>query len=358
MRTRPLRQGLAPLLAIAAATALAAAPQDRAAPATPVPAVDAILAAFESHTIVALPDAHGSDRLHTFLLTLIRDPRFVRTVDDVMVEFGNARYQEIADRFVRGDDVPEAMLRLVWRNSTQPSLSADFEHYPAVLAAVREVNARAPAGRRLRILLGDPPIDWDALLTREDHARWITMREAHPAALLQTEVVAKGRRALVVYGTGHLQRRQVAANFAMEDWRAQTIVSLVERGGPTRVFTIANAPATHAAGWTPPAVAPLRGTALGALDAAEIFGAPRRFAVRDDAIVPIDRQEWRTLRADEQFDAVLYLGPSDGPTRDPVSKTLCTERGYVEMRLKRIALAGLPPPETDRVRRLCASSPP
>ena len=38
--------------------------------------------------------------------------------------------------------------------------------------------------------------------------------------------------------TGHLQRKNVLSNFEMEDWRSQTIVSLVERAGPTRVFTI------------------------------------------------------------------------------------------------------------------------
>lgn len=349
---------LGALVSLWAAAALAGGPQDGPRPAAPAPAIDAILGAFETHPIVAIPDAHGSERPHAFLLTVIRDPRFVRTVDDLLVEFGNARYQDTADRYVRGDDVPEATLRLVWRNATQPSLSADFEHYPAVLAAVRDVNARAPAGRRVRVLLADPPIDWDAVRSREDHARWITMRDAHPAALLQTEVVAKGRRALVVYGTGHLQRRQVLANFEMDDWRAQTIVSLVERAGPTKVFTIANVPAAHAVGWSAPAVARLRGTALGALDASEIFGAPRRFAVRDGAVVPIDRQQWRTMRADEQFDAVLYLGSSDEPRRDPVSKALCTEPGYVDMRLKRIAVAGLPPPEIERVRRLCATAPP
>ncbi|HEU4719783.1 MAG TPA: hypothetical protein VFS59_00355 [Gemmatimonadaceae bacterium] len=353
-----MRYAWAALFTVAVAAGIAAAPQDPPASATPVPAVDGILDAFATHRIVALPDAHGRERLHAFLLALIRDPRFVRTVDDVLVEFGNSRYQEIADRWVRGEAVPEASLRLVWRNHTQPSLSADFDHYPAVLAAVRAINSAAPGGRRLRVLLGDPPIDWDEVRNREDHARWIAMRDAHPAALLQTEVIAKGRRALVVYGTGHLQRRNVMANFEMEDWRAQTIVSLIERAGPTRIFSVANAPAAHAAGWTPPALARLAGTALGRIDASEIFGGWGRFGVRAEAIVPIDPQHWRTLRAEEQFDAVLYLGQSDHPRREPASRALCDEPGYVAMRLKRIAIAGLPPPETERVRRLCAGGPP
>jgi hypothetical protein len=339
------------LVSIWATAVIAAAQPD--AGVSPVHAVDGILAAFDTHTIVALPEPHGSDRMQAFLLALIRDPRFIQRVDDVVVEFGNARYQDVADRFIRGDTVARASLRLVWRNHTQPSLSADFEHYPALLTAVRELNAAAPLGRRLRVVLGDPPIDWQAIRAREDHFRWIAMRDAHPAALLQTEVIAKGRRALVVYGTGHLQRRNVMANFEMEDWRAQTLVSLVERAGPTRVFTITGVSRERAAGWTSPALLALRGTPLGALDASELFSSPNRFTVQDGALVPLSRDRWRQLRADEQFDAVLYLGPSDGRSSEPLSRALCTEPGYVEMRLKRIALAGLPPLEVERVHRLC-----
>ena len=108
---------------------LGAANHDARRRATPVNAIDGILAAFESHPIVALPDSHGSNQAHAFLLSLIRAPRFVQTVDDIVVEFGNARYQDVADRFLRGEDVRYESLRLVWRNHTQPSISADFTHY-------------------------------------------------------------------------------------------------------------------------------------------------------------------------------------------------------------------------------------
>jgi hypothetical protein len=340
------------VLVLAIATGVAGAQPDVQRPA-PVNAIDGILAAFETHTIVAMPDAHGSDQVHAFLLSLVRDPRFVRTVDDIVVEFGNARYQDVADRFVRGDEVPYDSLRLVWRNNTQPSISADFTHYEEVFRTARTVNATAGSGRTLRVLLGDPPIDWDAVRNRDDHFRWVELREAYPAAVLQTEVIAKKRRALLVYGTGHLQRKNVMSNFEMEDWRAQTIVSLVERAGPTRVFTIAGAPPKDASGWPPPALVRIAGTPLGAIDASEYFGSPRRFAVGDGKLVPVPEQQWRKLRADQQFDAALYLGPPPATRTEPLSPKLCGEPGYVEMRLKRIALAGLPPPEIERVKKLC-----
>jgi hypothetical protein len=341
------------LLVLGIAVRLASAQPDAQPPAAPVNAIDGILGAFNTHTIVALPDAHGADQAHAFLLSLIQDPRFVQMVDDIVVEFGNARYQQIADRFVGGEEIPYESLRLVWRNHTQPSISADFTHHEEFFRAVRGVNTSTRGRRKLRVLLGDPPIDWDVIKDRGEHFKWIEMRDAYPAAVLQIEVIAKQRRALLVYGTGHLQRKNVLSNFDTEDWRSQTIVSLIERAGPTRVFTIASASTRHATGWQPPALAPIRGTTLGALDASEYFGPPGRFAIRDGKIVPIPEEQWRKLRAEEQFDAVMYLGPPPATRTEPLSKKLCAEPGYVEMRLKRIALAGLPPPEVERVKKLC-----
>jgi hypothetical protein len=147
------------LFLLATTARLAPAGPDAGRPAAPVNAIDGILAAFESHTIMALPDSHGSNQAHAFLLSLIRDPRFVQTVDDIVVEFGNARYQDVADRFLRGEEVRYESLRLVWRNHTQPSISADFTHYEDFFRAVRAVNAATAGRRTLRVLLGDPPIE-------------------------------------------------------------------------------------------------------------------------------------------------------------------------------------------------------
>jgi len=86
-------------------------------PAVPLDPVDAILDAFKTHQIVTLPGGHAGNELHALLLKVIRDPRFPALVNDVVVEFGSARYQDLMDRFVRGDDIPDAELRQVWLNT-------------------------------------------------------------------------------------------------------------------------------------------------------------------------------------------------------------------------------------------------
>jgi hypothetical protein len=85
------------------------------APVEPIPA---ILEAFRSHAIVALGNVEGgNEQSHQFQLSLIRDPRFAVAVNDILVEFGNARYQEVLDRFERGDD---PMNRCVAFGAIQP----------------------------------------------------------------------------------------------------------------------------------------------------------------------------------------------------------------------------------------------
>jgi hypothetical protein len=356
------------LICLLAAGALALAPvrqeprtDSNRKPAVPVDAVEGIINAFKTHSLVALSDAHGNEQAQAFLISLVRDPRFAATVNDVIVEFGNARYQDVIDRWVRGEDVPYATLRHVWEDTTQPSASNDRPINEAFFRAVRAVNVMLPKDRQIRVLLGDPPIDWDAIRSREEHFKWIEMRETHPAALIQIEVLAKRRKALLVYGHGHFMRQSVYTNYAMDDWRAQTIVSLIERSSPTRVFTIyrdANIGTLQAdvSSWRMPSIALLRGTTVGAEDFTKFFeGAGTRFGVRDGKIVQVPRAEWRSLRAEEQIDAVLYLGPPSSITTSGWTPELCADKVYVEMRLKRIALAGLPPGEAEHFKKHCAS---
>jgi hypothetical protein len=52
-----------------------------------VDAISGILDAFRSHEIVALGEGgHGSIQAHAFRLALIRDPRFAKVVNDIVVE--------------------------------------------------------------------------------------------------------------------------------------------------------------------------------------------------------------------------------------------------------------------------------
>ena len=336
--------------------------------AVPLDAVSAVVDAFRSHPIVALGDgAHGNEQAHAFRLSLIRDPRFAATVDDIVVECGNARYQDVMDRFVAGDDVSDASLRNVWRNTTTPTTLWDLPIREEFFRAVRLVNASLPQERRLRILLGDPPIDWDSVHTRGDYEKWLALRDSFPADVVEREVIAKKRRALVIYGDMHFQRKNLMSNYDMGDPLALGIVNLLE-GRDTSVFSIwTNTDANldldtlqpDVASWRLPALAILRGTILGAADFTFYypFKVPR-LTIRDgkpDFSSPVPTEQWRSLRMEDQFDAVLYLGRRASLTSSRLSPSVCQDTEYIRGRLARMALAGLPQSEADRLKQICSA---
>src|SRR5688572_3546793 len=233
--------------------------------------IAAIVEAFRTHDLVAVSDPHGNLQTQMFLRTLVADPRFAAVVNDIVIEVGNARYQDAMDRYIRGEQISMEAVRPAWQNTTVANqIWAD----DVLFESIRKANASRPEERQLRVLLGDPPIDWTTVKTREDHFRWLGMRDSYPAALVQVEVLAKRRKALLVWGHGHFQRRQIMSNFDMSDWRMQTIVSLIERASPTRVFTIwllddeLENLVPGLASWPVPSLAVTRGTTLGEIDVA------------------------------------------------------------------------------------------
>jgi hypothetical protein len=310
----------------------------------------------------ALNDAHGNERNHAFRLKLIRDPRFAQTVNDIVIEVGNARFQAVADRFVRGEDVPIVALRDAWREISVPTAGNNYGMAQELFQTVREVNASQPRERQIRILLGDPPIDWQGVRTQEEHRSWIALRDSFPAALIQVEVLAKKRRALVLYGQLHFQRKSIFTNYEMTSWQAHTLVSLVETATPTRVFTIWELDPIaqmqpDISMWPIPSLSIIRGTALGRVDFSVYRTVPGRVAVKDGKMVQVPKDQWGSLRAEDQLDAVLYLGPS-GSTRvrpsHEIPPELCSEPGFLEMQLSRIALTGVPSFEAENLKKYCA----
>jgi hypothetical protein len=299
-----------------------------------------ILEAFKTRQVVGIPDAHRNTATHAFLLSLIRDPRFPTVIRDVVVECGNALHQDVADRFVRGEDVPYETLRKIWLDTTQAQPGCDTPQPEETLRTVRAVNASLRREQQIRVLLGDPPIRWEEVKTKADHSKWIGMREIFPAEVVQREVLAKHRRALLVYGVGHLWRKNPQANFESAGFAA-SLVSLVEETHGARVFNVGLAfelemERATVASWPAPSLVVLRGTDLGAAPVS--YDGPR-VSVQTGRIAPVPRDQWRTMRMEDQYDALLYLGPRTSWSYAMVSPALCADPTYVEMRSSRMVLA-------------------
>ena len=180
-------------------------------PATPTDPVTGVLDAFKSHAVVALCDGgHGCEQAYAFRVSLIRDPRFAVTVNDIVVESGNSLYQSMMDRFISGEDVPDRELRKAWQNTTQPHDVWDGPVFEGLFREVRDLNLTLPKERQICVLLGDPPMDWAKVNNAtEFHEAWNSLedRDCCAARIIRCEVLVKQRRALVIYGGMHFLRK-------------------------------------------------------------------------------------------------------------------------------------------------------
>jgi hypothetical protein len=222
------------------ASSLTAAQNKRPTAARPVNAISAIINAFRTYDVVTLGEGpHGNERGHRFRLSLVRDRRFLETVDDVLVEFGTGRYQAVMDRFINGEAIPYHTLRRVWEDTTAADPTWERPIYREFFETIRAVNAASPK-RRIRVLLGDAPIDWAAVKTRDDLRRWGILKTRHATDVIKREVLAKRRKVLVIFGDSHLQGR---------GFPGDSMTTVLER--QTKVFAI-SASSTDLAAIQPP----------------------------------------------------------------------------------------------------------
>jgi hypothetical protein len=279
-----------------------------------VPAVDAVVAAFADHQVVAIGEEHGAALQHEFLRSLIRDPRLIGVIDDVAVEFGSARHQDTIDEYVRGGAVSEAELSQVWTDTTQRSGVWDNPIYRQFFEAVREQNIQRNFEDRIRVLLGDPPIVWEEI-TAETHCDdtdptcldfWIMGRSDYFASVIQNESMARGRRALVIAGAGHIRRNPdaefpISLTDELDALQPGAVWALVPLGR-TNPAVIALLDAGVVEG-TAPSVIELEGTQLGAVIAEGVF---ERGTVTCDP-APCESEAASTAPLRSVTDAVLLL---------------------------------------------------
>jgi hypothetical protein len=284
-----------------------------------VPADDAIhrlLGVWDGRQLVAVAEVHRLVQDKEFLISLIGTPEFPNKVNDVVIEFGNARFQPTLDRYMAGKSVPPGELRRVWADTTVVNGLWDAPVYKRFLASVREHNQRLPKRHKLRVLACDPPIDWTKVRTIAD-ARPYLERDGFCASVIEREVLAKHHKALVIMGDAHVIRRHMTGEPLVN------AVTLVERKHPGTVFVAVTYFGQYkdsalieqrlAAGPTP-SLSLLQGTGLGALLAVPPR-PPTRTRVGGGQSTTEEVVVTTPPRLEEVADALLYLGPKASLTR-------------------------------------------
>ena len=192
-------------------TVVSVEPDERNAAASqgqvePQDATQAMIQAISAHQIVMFGETHGNKQEYEWLCKLVKTPAFADRVDDIVVEFGNSLYQKTVDRYIAGEDIPQAQVEKAWRNMIG-AVGPVSPVYGWFYQAVRASNLERRDGHKIRLLLGDPYGDWDKINNAEDLGRYLGHRDEWYAEVVKEEVLANHHHALLVMGAGHFVRR-------------------------------------------------------------------------------------------------------------------------------------------------------
>jgi hypothetical protein len=293
-----------------------------------VDAIKGIVSALHEHPVVLLGEDHWLLQAGDFYIALLRDPGFQEAAQDIVVEFASRSNQALLDRYIGGEDISFSEVEHIWRDTTKVA-SWESPIYANWLATIRQVNKNLPSSRRIRVLAGDTPIDWNHIHT---HSEWAALGDnnASFAEVIASEVLAKRHHALVVLGAGHVKKAssngEGADTTARIDSRfpGSTFVVLLDYWG---LVTPDAQKKIDSQDQTTPAFYALKDTTLGAVpdrsgvpltkqaDALLYLGPPTRFtmafpgpgSLEPDYLEEVDRRsmiEWGELRARK------FLGPA------------------------------------------------
>ncbi len=293
-------------------------------------AADGIFAAFQSHPLVGLGDYHGLAQEEDFYTVLIRDKRFAKDVGNVVVEFGDAAQQHTLDRYLAGEDIPYDQLRRVWSDTVGWNPTVTAMGYINFYAQVRAVNLGLPPEQRIHVWLGDPPVDWSKIKTKEDLDPLVEKRNQYPAEIIKTQILAQNKKALVIYGTFHLSYgslREQVDSIRPGAFFVVTPHTGYEEGLCTGCFEQA------ARDWPQPALAISVGESSLAYEllaqGCKFLPSPAMdLANTTEADRAKEVADMEARLSGGRGDALLYMGPAAGLTRAQESLDLYLDFGF------------------------------
>jgi hypothetical protein len=187
------------------------------------------------------------------------------------------------------------------------------------------LNQKLPPKRRIRVLAGDPAIDWDEIKSMDDLMARHFDRERSISSVMEKEVLSKHRKALMLFGTMHLMHGTRSA------------VSLYEKDYPNLTFVISelgvfdtDSPtlsSSRLAKWPIPSLALAKGTWLGALDLSHFIPPPVRID-ENDCKIHNEFPEMLRKPIEKLVDAFLYLTPPDLRLREKIPADIALDASY------------------------------
>ncbi len=294
----------------------------------PDDAVAVVAALLDRYDVIGIPENHRAAEVHVFLRRLIADRRIYSRIQDVVVEFGNARYQSTADRYIRGGEVASEELRRIWRDTGQ-FLVWDSPLYKQFFDAVRSLNATLPPERQIRVILGDPPIPWEEVNGKAQYERFAD-RDLFFADVVEREVLARNHKAILIAGGTHMLNARPGEEPLAD--RRRSLADLIRRRHPGRLFSFWATPEGIFAANPPlPAAVEVRGSSFEGRSFGEV--APKNVMVRkvvngERKWVPLTNEDWPAM--ERMADGLIDYGVQSQVLAPP--ETYCDAAYVAELR--------------------------
>lgn len=292
---------------------------------------DRVLRLFDKYDMVAVSEVHRVKEIHDFLRSLI--PGLSKHgVRNIVVEFGNAKYQKTADRYMAGEPVPAEEIRNVWRDTGQ-FLVWDSPLYEEFFQTVRKINSSLPASKKIRVILGDPPIGWEIVHSKADYLPYAD-RDLFFAETVEKEVLKRGQKPLLIAGGLHLINEREPKKEIPDARRSAG--SLLHRRHPGKLFTLWSATLPECNSLTP-CVLGLKGSKFENVSFAAF--APKGILIQkvingEKQWVPLETSDWPA--AAEMADGIIDYG-SKRTTIEPRAE-IYQEPSYAKELRRRAAI--------------------
>lgn len=240
--------------------------QDYQKEAIPLDPMTGIIDLLNNTPLVAIGETHEHAQLYEYLTELVQTEAFYKAVNDILIESGNALYQETLDLYISGEQVDMTELQKVWLNTTQSPVDPwGNELYFNFLKTVRNLNLRIEAQHRIRVIAADPPIKWEKVLSLEDYRAARGSRNTFYAQTAVNEVLSKNRRALMISGGahfGHHNPRNTLVNQRIESVYPNSVTVVLAASG---LGAANGAHEEKLKDWKRPALVKLKDTWIGKL---------------------------------------------------------------------------------------------
>ncbi|RVU82861.1 hypothetical protein EOL70_20175 [Leucothrix sargassi] len=290
----------------------------------------AILKAFETHSLVAIGDYHWAPSIMEAVTNIVTNPELTQEVQHIVVEFGNARHQDLLDGYLAGDEMSEQQLAQVYRDALyftawMPTVYHDF------FKAVRAHNLTADKAKQIKVTLAEKPFYWEQVT---DNDVWKRAASTKVDGFISriSQAIESHEKTLFIFGAFHLLKlpNDIAR---IVDKSQLPMMSQLEQKYPQQTFTI----------W------PLTNPKL--INTLSSYKKPSVITTSSDALkalpfidfLPKAARQLATLNAQELMlhdlaDAVLYVG--EAKVNYQLPKSVLADETWIQELGRRLEIMG------------------